>query len=233
MKRESDSISEHDIGLKYFCRFLFSGEAKDLRLVIEESTIGGDWKLFVNNVEIKKWVRQRVFDCNNKVADVSYAIKEGSTPTLNIIKIETRGLEHGLKEVPYLCGIFTCEYRYSHNSFPFLKGATGNVLLENLLPWDIIGYQTFSGTATYEREFELTEAQELYLDLGKVEDIADVKLDGRQIKILPWPPYSCCLGKVSSGKHHLNIAVTNATANRTRAARLTAGLLGPVKLFRM
>ena len=70
------------------------------------------------------------------------------------------------------------------------------------------------------------------LDLGRVEDLAELKVDGKSIAILAWPPYRCRLPQLAQGEHELEIIVANAPANRNRAAHLPAGLLGPVRLLR-
>jgi hypothetical protein len=70
------------------------------------------------------------------------------------------------------------------------------------------------------------------LDLGRVEDVAVVRVDGRRLASLAWPPYTCSLADVAPGEHELSIEVTNGPANRNRAAGLPAGLLGPVRLLR-
>ena len=102
--------------VRYYSRFMFSGDAGDLKLVIEDSAIFGEWKLYVNGILIENWQRERLFDCANKTAEIGHAVRGGSTPALNIVTIEAGS--GSLKEVLYLCGSFTCEYRYSHRSFP-------------------------------------------------------------------------------------------------------------------
>lgn len=215
--------------VRYYSRFMFSGDAGDLKLVIEDSAIFGEWKLYVNGILIENWQRERLFDCANKTAEIGHAVRGGSTPALNIVTIEAGS--GSLKEVLYLCGSFTCEYRYSHRSFPFLRGSTGK-LTTTLQPWSVLGYPTFSGRASYQLKFELDKTQALWLDLGRVETLAAVELDGREVKVVPWPPYCCHLGEVAAGVHRLRIEVANSPANRTRAANLPSGLLGPVRLLR-
>ena len=137
--------------VRYYSRFMFSGDAGDLKLVIEDSAIFGEWKLYVNGILIENWQRERLFDCANKTAEIGHAVRGGSTPALNIVTIEAGS--GSLKEVLYLCGSFTCEYRYSHRSFPFLRGSTGK-LTTTLQPWSVLGYPTFSGRASYQLKFE-------------------------------------------------------------------------------
>jgi hypothetical protein len=236
MQRQADPLPPGDGPVRYNCRFMLTGEIPDARLVMEDSTIAGDWKLYVNGVQISGWERAIVFDCRNIEAAIGHALRGGSTPTLNVVTIETTGPGRGLKEVPYLYGSFTCEYRYGHLSFPFLEGPAKARILDVLEPWNVLGYPTFSGSAAYWRTLSVVEPGDFVLDLGRVEDIASVALDGPPSRlpdgVLAWPPYRCCLGTIAAGTHELAIEVTNAPGNRNRAAGLPAGLLGPIRLLR-
>ena len=113
-----------------------------------------------------------------------------------------------------------------------MEGPTRLRDLEVLEPWDMLGYPTFSGSVLYRRSVGVEKAGEFVLDLGRVEDIASVSLDGKPCAVLAWPPYRCGLGALSPGRHDLAIEVTNGPGNRNRAAGLPAGLLGPVRLLR-
>jgi len=210
---------------------MLTGDIPDARLVIEDSTVTGEWMLRMNGHSITDWRRERVLDCQNLVAEVGHALRTGSAPTLNVIEIESAGAGRGLHEIPYLYGSFRATYRYAHLSFPFLEGATNVLPLPVLQPWTTLGYPTFSGTATYEREFTLADSGDFALDLGRVEDVAEVEVDGVPVATLAWEPYRCVLAGLKAGKHRLTVRVSNAPANRNRAAMQPAGLLGPVRVY--
>jgi hypothetical protein len=231
LARQKDPCPEGDGKVFYHCRFMLTGEISDVRLVMEDQAVLGDWKLFVNGIRISDWKRAVVFDCRNIQAAVGQALRNGSTPTLNVITIEAEGPGRGLKEVPYLYGTFACEFRYSHLSFPFVKGAAKEFSLASLPPWNILGYPTFSGSATYRRKIDIPTTGDYVLDLGSVFDVAAVSLDAAPAKVLAWAPYRCLLTHLAAGPHDLAIEVTNPPANRNRAAHLPAGLLGPVRLI--
>ena len=216
--------------VSYETRFLYSGPKESLKVVFDRSAIKGDWKLFFNGNEVKEFKNERIYDCYNFSADLTPYIRTGSTPTENKITVLTEGEERGLLEMPYLYGDFTCEYRHAYRSLPFLCASTETLKLDSLIPWKAIGYPTFSGSAEYSIEFEIMASGEYHIDLGKVEDIADIFLDEQHIKLLPWRPYNCSLGHLNKGKHCLKINVANGPGNHDRLAMLTAGLLGPVKL---
>jgi hypothetical protein len=232
LNREPDPAPEGDGPVRYSCRFLLSGELQDAWLILEESSLTGQWRVSVNGHPVETWRRAVVFDCRNIQASIGPALRGGSTPTLNVVTIETQGPGRGLREVPYLYGHFTCEYRYGHLSLPFIRTSVGSSPLVHLQPWNVMGYPTFSGSAVYRRLVRVPAEPDLTLDLGRVEDVAVVRVDGRRLASLAWPPYTCSLADVAPGEHELSIEVTNGPANRNRAAGLPAGLLGPVRLLR-
>ena len=111
--------------------------------------------------------------------------------------------------------------------------------------------QAFSGTAVYETSFTLPKAGTFVLDLGRVDMIADVSLNGAPAGVLWAGPYRLTL-KGKAGRNTLRIAVTGTWFNRLaydaslpEAERKTwtiagppagsplreSGLLGPVKIL--
>jgi len=78
----------------------------------------------------------------------------------------------------------------------------------------------FSGTAEYEREFEipperLDSDHALYLDLGDVQCLAEVTLNGRNLGVWWKPPFAADITQVARpGKNLLKVRVTNLWINR-------------------
>jgi hypothetical protein len=77
----------------------------------------------------------------------------------------------------------------------------------------------YSGTVTYRTEFVLPRAVHpgtpLMLDLGKVGDLAEVTLNGRQVGYAWKAPYRIDIGKaVRPGRNRLQIKVANLWVNR-------------------
>jgi hypothetical protein len=66
----------------------------------------------------------------------------------------------------------------------------------------------------YEATFRLEEAMEgLSLDLGQVEHVAEVFLDGQLLGHRAFAPYRVeWRGHLSAGAHHLRVAVSNTSA---------------------
>jgi len=77
----------------------------------------------------------------------------------------------------------------------------------------------FSGTAVYEKSFivkhQLEKAERIYLNLGKVGDIATVKLNDQEVGVFWKPPYIADVTNyVRQGANKLEISVTNLWINR-------------------
>ena len=145
-------------------------------------------------------------------------------------------------------------------SFPEGWGTPeGPVKLETLAPWKDLDLgdegRAFSGTATYSATFEVPEGKvgkEMTLDLGKVDFIADVKVNGEPAGVRWTVPYVLEIGNlVHEGENTLTIDVTGTWYNRLvydagqeEALRKTwtiagpaagsplhdSGLLGPVRI---
>jgi hypothetical protein len=108
-------------------------------------------------------------------------------------------------------------------NFPAGLGAPSTIILENLSslhkhPNE--GVKHFSGTATYRKEFTIAETaiptdRRLFLELGKVEILAEVKLNGKLLGTLWKPPYRLDVTEaIKAGNNVIEIAVTNLWPNR-------------------
>ena len=88
------------------------------------------------------------------------------------------------------------------------------------------GVKYFSGTATYTKTVQSTGAwfhsgQHIYLDLGKVRDIAEVLVNGTSVGVVWAPPYRLDItGALKPGTNKLEIKVTNQWTNRQIGDRL-------------
>jgi hypothetical protein len=78
----------------------------------------------------------------------------------------------------------------------------------------------FSGTAAYRTKFTvpadlLSPRRRIALDLGKVEVIAEVKINGKTLATLWKPPYRMAIGAaIQPGENTLEVKVTNLWVNR-------------------
>ena len=122
------------------------------------------------------------------------------------------------------------------------------------------GIKFYSGTATYTKSFELSDSafrtprSALWLDLGSVRELAEVRVNGQSCGITWTPPFRVDITKaVTPGQNKLEVEVVNFWPNRiigdaglpkeqrltrTNIRKLTmdtplmpSGLLGPVRVL--
>lgn len=121
-------------------------------------------------------------------------------------------------------------------SFPPDWGAPQRVTLERLMSWsdhNDTGVKYFSGMATYRKTISVPAAmlgkdRRLCLDLGNVQVMAQVKLNGKDLGILWKPPFRVDItSAVKAGENTLEVVVANVWANRLIGDRL----LPPAKRY--
>lgn len=99
------------------------------------------------------------------------------------------------------------------------RGAPEKVTFDKLESWtadDRPGIKYFSGYGTYSRKFEIPDLKsKVILDLGKVGDVARVKVNGQDFGTLWKPPFRVDItSAVRAGENRLEIAVVNTWVNR-------------------
>ena len=107
--------------------------------------------------------------------------------------------------------------------FPANAGAPERVALERLVSWSehsCPGVRTFSGTATYSKTIQVPppmtgQGRHLYLDLGSVQVMARVRLNGKDLGILWKPPFCVEITEAAkAGENRLEVDVVNLWVNR-------------------
>ncbi len=106
--------------------------------------------------------------------------------------------------------------------FPEGWGAPDSIAVNGLAPWKDLDIspegKAFSGTVTYVADFQLDSASEGHrriLNLGNVEMIAEVYLNGNRLRTLWTEPYSLDItDHVMDGKNVLRVDVTSTWFNR-------------------
>jgi hypothetical protein len=102
-------------------------------------------------------------------------------------------------------------------------GGPAHATFERLISWSRVadpGIKYYSGTAVYSATFELSRTlvkgdRRLYLDLGRVEVMAEVKVNGKSFPLLWKPPYRLDVTAVArAGRNTLEVAVVNLWPNR-------------------
>jgi hypothetical protein len=145
-------------------------------------------------------------------------------------------------------------------SFAPGRGAPEKIAFEQLIDWTKrpeVNIKYFSGKATYHKTLEVPAQRQpgsaMILDLGQVNDIAVVRVNGQELATLWMPPYRLDItAAVKPGTNTLEVDVVNTWNNRlagdaalpveqrftsitaatvTKDTPLTpAGLVGPVYL---
>jgi hypothetical protein len=143
-------------------------------------------------------------------------------------------------------------------------GGPESAQFDSLVSWPTrseSGIKFYSGTAVYEKSFDMANSSlvarhssRIFLDLGDVRELTEVKVNGQSCGIVWCPPWRVDVtGAVKPGENKLQIEVVNFWPNRIigdaalpEAQRLTrtnirkltaktplepAGLFGPVKLL--
>jgi len=113
--------------------------------------------------------------------------------------------------------------------FPANLGAPPSLRMDKLTSWTDSsdpGVKYFSGTATYTKTVQAPASwfhsgERIYLDLGKVRDVAEVVVNGVSVGITWAPPYQVDVtDALKPGTNKLEIKVTNEWTNRQIGDRL-------------
>ena len=108
-------------------------------------------------------------------------------------------------------------------SFDQAWSGPGDVTFDSLQDWSTRpeeGIKHYSGTANYAKTFMVSQKQvasnePIYLDLGEVQQIAEVSINGKKLGTLWKPPFVLDISSaLKAGKNQLDIAVTNTWVNR-------------------
>jgi len=103
------------------------------------------------------------------------------------------------------------------------RGASAEAVFEKLISWSDHsdpGIRYFSGTATISKSFDLPEGflkngQEVWLDLGEVAVIAEVRVNGQNLGLLWHRPFRLEISKaLRAGSNTLEVDVSNLWVNR-------------------
>ncbi|GAE31714.1 alpha-L-rhamnosidase [Halalkalibacter hemicellulosilyticusJCM 9152] len=100
--------------------------------------------------------------------------------------------------------------------------------LQSWTEWPQMTY--YSGTLTYRTTLHLQEPiEKAVIDCGEVEEIVKLTVNGEEIGVKMWAPYSFeVAGLLREGENVIELAVTNSKANEMDRLALPSGLIGPV-----
>ena len=105
-------------------------------------------------------------------------------------------------------------------SFNTKYGGPGSIKFDKLQDWtkhEMRGIKYYSGIATYKKTFEVDHVSEKshYIDLGAVNDIARVKVNGKEMGVIWCAPWRIDISDaIKKGVNELEIEVANRWINR-------------------
>lgn len=157
---------------------------------------------------------------------------------------QTTGLRTGKENFPRAEAVATLD-RPWEVSFDPAFGGPERVTFDRLVDWtdhEKLGIKYYSGIATYRTEFDLPAGADarsvISLDLGRVHDIARVRLNGTDLGVVWTAPWRVAItGAVRAKRNRLEIDVANRWPNRligdqrepdaaVRTVKWDSGLLG-------
>ena len=122
---------------------------------------------------------------------------------------------------PILSPILVLSGSWTVSFDPKWGGPEQPVVFAELTDWTTQadpGIKYYSGKATYTKTFECSEAQtkaSLVLDLGNLNSLAEIRLNGKNLGILWTKPYQVTLGNaIKPGTNKLEIDIVNLWPNR-------------------
>jgi hypothetical protein len=106
---------------------------------------------------------------------------------------------------------------------------------------------SFAGTLVYRTAFDVSDARFDELDLGEVNGVTEVRLNGRPLGVRWWGRHAYDIrGVLTKGRNTLEVEITTVAANYARSLKddpaaqrwagryppVSMGLVGPVQLLR-
>ncbi len=101
-------------------------------------------------------------------------------------------------------------------------GGPDHFVIDELSSWirsEVPGIKYYSGTANYTKSFDLSKEEmknnEVILDLGNVQEMASIKINGKQSQVIWSAPFRLNLtGLVREGSNKLEVEIVNLWPNR-------------------
>jgi hypothetical protein len=121
-------------------------------------------------------------------------------------------------------------------------GAPSSAHFEKLISWPVhsdSGIRFFSGTASYKKSFQLNSKQlktnkRVFLDLGKVKNVATITVNQKKVVVIWKPPFSVDITDYCKARENeLEVTVTNLWPNRIIGDKIEPEdcVWGPVRDF--
>ncbi len=182
-----------------------------------------------NHIESFRENDSSLFPISNKQAKIfppARLIRKNDSLMLEVFKPGTYSFINSLKkETSIQINNIPSDYNFTGDwkiDFPKGWGAPENKTISKLVSWTEFnepGIKYFSGTAECSKMFVLSEAdlkdKKLYLDLGNVQELAEIIINGKSLGVSWTPPFRKDITSfVHSGENKLVVRVTNLWVNR-------------------
>jgi hypothetical protein len=206
-------------------------------LWLHRQTEGADW--YYVAAPVGKGFKGMVSFCNNRSAECWDPITGEITPLATKAENNRRSIAFDLAQSESCFVVFrnaivngktgsanggqtkTVPLTPWQLSFPAGWGIDSELTLPELKPWKDLDVspegRAFSGTATYSATFDVDSPQSspVTLDLGKVEMIATVSVNGQKVRTLWCPPFKLDITKnIKRGRNELKVEITSSWFNR-------------------
>jgi hypothetical protein len=209
-----------------------------LSLVRELSGLAGDAQIFVNGQLVEDWQKERVYDCNNLVADLApFLVSQDKRlyrkGELTItVRVRVQDKDSGLLFPLRLMGDFTVGLNQQSSSGALLTGVAKNQEL-NTGSWTDQGYPHYAGSGEYSQEFELTgpdPASRYFLEFATGGHVAEVLLNGKRAGVRLQEEAVEITGLLQAGRNKLAIIVSNTLENLLYGSGAACGIMSPVRI---
>jgi hypothetical protein len=217
-------------------------------------TVCGQWRICGEKIRVKVRVGSAVIvfakgkqmlhatDCQGgeikRGADGKlYAmLEQGEKCTVHLSNGVVRNLQ---ADTPEEINLDSQWYLHAESAYGIgIEGKT-DIKLDRLKSWrDISELHRYSGIGTYMTTFDvpsemLRDDLLVELDLGMVYEVAEVRINGKNVGVSWCPPYRLNItGYLKQGSNNLRIDVANVLKNHLTAGEYSrpSGLVGPVKI---
>jgi hypothetical protein len=204
-------------------------------------------------------IEQASYEIDKNITKVPLHLK--ANDAVFVVFRNNAGKKSVTLKVPKEQQLFTIEGSWKVK-FQEKRGAPAEATFETLSAWNENndpGVKYFSGTATYSKKLDAPAEwfkgkSQLWLDLGIVKNLAEVKINGKSLGVLWEPPFRINISEaVKQGENEIEIKVTNLWVNRligdaqkgvekkityttmafykADSPLLPSGLIGPVRIL--
>lgn len=182
---------KYPMDCRYVADFRVEHIPRGAMILMDQSTIRGDWELLINGKSYNKadFTSRNVYDYANIICDVTADLKEGK----NVLEIHVTVAHDwdGVTDAIHLLGDFGV--RLEKENSPVVTSSPTKAL--SLASQDYYeGYPYYAGTLEFSRKLQLPQLTGndrfvLRFPDWDVHDMVEVLVNGEKLGVRPWSPY--------------------------------------------